>query len=93
VGVRIAVGAARGDIVAQFVRKTLGLLGLAVAAGIALSLALGRALAGMLFGVSPADPATLGGVALLVIGVATLAAFVPALRAARVDPMETLRQE
>jgi ABC-type lipoprotein release transport system permease subunit len=47
----------------------------------------------MLFGVSPADPATLGGVALLVIGVATLAAFVPALRAARVDPMETLRQE
>jgi ABC-type antimicrobial peptide transport system permease subunit len=58
-----------------------------------LTLALGRLLSGMLFGVSPRDPTTLGSVALLVIGVATLAAFVPALRASRIDPMETLRQE
>jgi ABC-type antimicrobial peptide transport system permease subunit len=93
VGLRLAVGAARRDIVAQFVTKALRILGPAAAAGIVLSLALGRLLSGMLFGVSPGDPATLASVALLVIGVATLAAFVPALRASRIDPIETLRQE
>jgi ABC-type antimicrobial peptide transport system permease subunit len=61
--------------------------------GLALALALGRALAGMLFGVSPFDPVTLAGVAVLVPMVAALAAFLPALRAARIDPMEALREE
>lgn len=93
VGLRIAVGAGRRNIVAQFVRRALGVVGAGTVAGIVLSLALGRVLSGMLFGVSPSDPATLGGVALLVIVVATLAAALPALRASRIDPMQALREE
>jgi ABC-type antimicrobial peptide transport system permease subunit len=93
VGLRLAVGAAQRDIVTQFVRKALGIVGVAVVIGMALSLALGRVIGGMLFGVSAADPATLAGVALLVVGVGALAAFIPALRASRIDPMEALREE
>jgi predicted permease len=93
IGLRLAVGAAQRDIVAHFVRKALGVVGIALVAGLALSLALGRALAGMLFGISAADPMTLGGVVLLVVGVAALAAFLPSLRASRIDPMQALREE
>jgi putative ABC transport system permease protein len=93
IGLRLAVGAAQRNIVAHFLRKALGVVGLALVAGVALSLGLGRLLAGMLFGVSAADPATLGGVVLLVVGVAALAATLPALRASRIDPMQALREE
>jgi putative ABC transport system permease protein len=92
-GLRLAVGAARRDIVTHFVRKALGVVGVAVVAGVALCLALGRVLAGMLFGVSAADPSTLGAVVVLVVGVAALAAILPALRASRIDPMQALREE
>ncbi len=93
IGLRLAVGAAQRDIVTYFVRKALGVVGVALVAGLALSLALGRVLAGMLFGVSAADPVTLGAVIVLVVGVALLAAFLPALRASRIDPMHALREE
>jgi ABC-type lipoprotein release transport system permease subunit len=52
-----------------------------------------RLLAGMLYGVSSSDPETLGGVVLLMFGVAMLASLLPSLRAARLDPIEVLRQE
>jgi putative ABC transport system permease protein len=58
-----------------------------------LSIALTRALSGMLFGVSPSDPLTLSGVVATVLVVAALAALVPAVRAALVEPMRTLREE
>jgi ABC-type lipoprotein release transport system permease subunit len=63
------------------------------AAGLVLSLAATRALAGMLFGVTPSDPGTLTAVLVLVLVVAALASLVPAARAALVEPMRILRDE
>jgi hypothetical protein len=93
VGLRVALGALSGTIVAQFVAQALRVVGVACVAGLMLSLAFGRALSGLLFGVSPSDPLTLAAVILLVVGVASLAAFVPSLRASRIHPMEALREE
>jgi predicted permease len=93
VGLRLAVGALRSQIVANFVAKALRVVVLAAAAGVALSLLSARALQGMLFGVSPSDPLTLAVVVLMVVGVAALAACLPALRASRIDPMQALREE
>jgi ABC-type antimicrobial peptide transport system permease subunit len=93
VGLRVALGALSRNIVAQFLLKALRVVGIACAIGLALSFAFTRALSGMLFGVSPWDPATLSAVVLLVVGVATLAAILPAVRASRIDPMQALREE
>ena len=93
VGLRVALGALSSAIVAQFVAQALRVVGVACVVGLALSLAFGHALSGLLYGVSPFDPLTLAGVVLLVIGVAALAAFLPSLRASRIDPMEALREE
>ena len=68
-------------------------MGLACGFGLVLALLLGRTLAGMLYGIPPWDPATLAAVLLIVIVVAILSALVPAVRAARMDPMETLRKD
>lgn len=93
VGLRIALGALQGHIVAQFVSKALRVLAVACAAGLVLSFESARALQGMLFGVSATDPVTLFAVVGVVLGVGALAAFLPALRASRIDPMRTLREE
>lgn len=93
VGLRLALGAVRSDIVTQFVMKGLRVVGLACALGLALSLGLTRALSGMLFGVAPTDPVTLAAVILLVVSVSTFACFLPAARAAVVEPMRVLREE
>jgi ABC-type antimicrobial peptide transport system permease subunit len=71
--------------------RSLSLAGVGLALGLALSLAAGRALSGMLYGVSPHDPATLAGVGLLLMAVAAAAALGPAWRAARLDPARVLR--
>jgi putative ABC transport system permease protein len=93
VGLRLAVGALPSHIVAQFASKALRVVALASAAGLALSFVSARALRGMLFGVSAGDPWTLSAAVALMVGVAALAALIPALRASRVDPMQTLREE
>jgi putative ABC transport system permease protein len=62
-------------------------------AGLVLAFGVSRGLATMLYGVSPNDPATLTGVVVIVLIVAAAAAFVPAVRASRVDPMTALREE
>lgn len=93
VGLRVALGAQRGNIVGQFLGKALRIVAVACVAGLALSFASSRLLSGMLFGVSAADPLTLAGVIALVAAVAALAALVPAVRAARVEPMRVLREE
>lgn len=92
-GLRIALGALSRDIVAQLLRKTLGVVTVAAAAGVALAAAFADTLAGMLYGVSPFDPATLLGVVGIVLLVAIAAALVPSLRAAREDPMNALRDD
>lgn len=93
VGLRLALGAARSDIIRQFLVQGLRVAGLACVCGLALSIAFTRALAGMLYGVSPSDPMTLSSVVAIVLVVAALAALVPATRAALVEPMRALRDE
>jgi predicted permease len=93
VGVRMALGAQSGRIVSEFVRQGL-LVGFAgCAAGLVLATAFARALSGMLYGVSPLDPLTFAGVLAMVMATSALASLLPALRAARVDPMQVLRDE
>jgi ABC-type antimicrobial peptide transport system permease subunit len=93
VGLRLALGARQSGIVAHYLFTALKTVGLACVAGAALALATTRGLAGMLYGVSPSDPLTLFIVVLVVVGVAALAAILPALRASRIDPMQALREE
>jgi predicted permease len=93
IGVRMALGALPGGIVWLVVRESLVLVGVGIALGIAAAAASGRTIAAMLFGLSPIDPVTYAVVALLLIGVAVLACWLPARRAAKVDPMVALRAE
>ena len=93
VGVRLALGAVPGQIVRKFLLQGLQVTVLGSVAGLALSLGADRLLRGMLYGVSVTDPVTYLAVLLLILLVATIAALLPAWRAARVDPMHVLRQE
>jgi predicted permease len=93
IGIRLALGAARGSILGRFLVQGIRVTGIACVAGIVLSLAVRGAMSRLLFGVSPYDPITLVGVAGVVLSVATLAALIPATRAAFMQPMRTLREE
>ena len=93
VGLRLALGALRGQIVKKFLGQGLTVAMLAALAGLGLSLAFTRLLAGMLYGVTPRDPYTLTAVVLLTLLVAAIASLIPAVRAALVEPMQVLRDE
>jgi predicted permease len=93
IGVRVALGAAPRNIMRLVVGNGLGLAGAGVAIGLVGALAATRALRGLLYGVTPGDPVTLGGIALLVGAIAVLASYVPARRALRIDPTEALRAD
>lgn len=93
VGLRLALGAMRGQIVRQFVMQALRICARSIALGLALTAALTRLLTSMLYGVSPWDPATLTGVGAMLLGVSVAASLLPAIRAARVEPIEVLREE
>jgi|SRR5215472_2527400 len=93
VGLRLALGALREQIIKQFLFQGLRVTVLGCLAGWGLAVAFTRGLSGMLYGVSPTDVATLSAVILLVLVVAGIACLAPAVRAARVDPMQVLREE
>ncbi|HEY7184404.1 MAG TPA: ABC transporter permease [Blastocatellia bacterium] len=93
IAVRIALGARAVNVISLVLRQGLALAAIGVAIGLAASLALTRLMKGLLFGVSPADPLTFVLIALLLVGVALMAALLPARRAAKVDPMAALRRE
>lgn len=93
VGIRMALGAQRGDILRLVVGQGLVLTLVGVALGVLGALALTRVMKGMLFGVTATDPATFVGVALLFMAVGLIASYIPARRAARIDPMMALRME
>ena len=93
VGLRLALGALRGQIVRQFLLKGFAISFIGCWAGLGLALASAKVLSGMLYGVSTADTETLFSVVCLIMTVAVLASLLPALRAARVKPMDVLRDE
>jgi len=93
IGIRMALGASPRNVLGFVLRSALLIAAIGVAAGLAGSLAAAGVLRSLLFGVRPTDPATLGVSALVLFGTAAAAAWVPARRAARVDPATTLRAE
>jgi ABC-type antimicrobial peptide transport system permease subunit len=92
-GLRVALGARQGDVVRLVLRQTLVLAGAGAACGVLAAAGLTRLLEGQLHGVEPIDPLSFGAVVLGLLGVSLVASWVPARRAARVDPMATLRAE
>ena len=93
IGICIALGAQRQSVRWMVLREALALVALGTFIGIPCALGAGRLLSGTLFGISSADPATLVVASLLLLGVASAAAYIPARRAMRVDPMVALRHE
>jgi ABC-type antimicrobial peptide transport system permease subunit len=93
IGVRIALGASPGDVLWLVLRKAVLLVAIGVAIGIPLSTAATTGLRGMIFGVRPVDPLSIGVATLLLAMVGPLAAFLPARRATKVDPVDALRNE
>jgi len=93
IGVRMALGAERRDIFGLVLRQSLRLVAAGLALGLAAALGLTRVLASFLYGTTPADPLTLASVCSLLIAVALLAGYVPARRAAGLDPLTALRAE
>lgn len=93
IGVRLALGAAPSKVLGMVVKEGLALGVAGVTLGLLGAIAMGRALAGLVFGVSPTDPVTLIAVGALLAGVAAAASWLPARRAMRVDPAVVLRSE
>ncbi len=93
IGIRMALGAQTRDVLRLVLRQGLTLSLLGIAAGVGVSLAGTRVLAGLLYGVAPTDPATFASVALVLVAVAFVACLVPARRAMRVNPIVALRHE
>jgi ABC-type antimicrobial peptide transport system permease subunit len=92
-GIRMAMGAADGQIRGMVVRQGLGVAAIGIAVGIAGGLVLTRLMQTLLFGVSATDPLTFAAVSVVLLGVSALASYIPARRASSVDPAEALRHE
>jgi ABC-type antimicrobial peptide transport system permease subunit len=93
IGIRMALGADRGRVVRMVVSRAMLQIGIGLLIGIPAALAGGRALAHQLFGVNSYDPMVLSGAVGLLVVSALVAGWVPAMRAASIDPMEALRSE
>jgi ABC-type antimicrobial peptide transport system permease subunit len=93
IGIRLALGAPLQGVTRMFVRHGLVLSGIGAACGLTAALALTRLMKSLLYDVSPADPLTYAAVSAGLILAATLASYLPARRATRVDPVEALRSE
>jgi ABC-type antimicrobial peptide transport system permease subunit len=93
IGVRMALGAQRRDVVGLVLRETMLLVVIGVITGLSAAMGATRLIASLLYGLTPNDPLTIGLASLLLLAVAALAGYLPARRAARVDPMIALRCE
>jgi ABC-type antimicrobial peptide transport system permease subunit len=92
IGIRMALGARRDDILRMFLRKGVALAGVGIVAGLVFSAATASMMASLLYGVRPHDPAVFLIVPLLLLAVAALASYLPARRATKVNPMIALRE-
>jgi predicted permease len=93
IGVRLALGAAEGDILTMVVGRAMRLAALGLGAGAVLALLLGRALTSLLYGTHAADPLTLAGAIIVLAAAAMLASYLPARRAARIEPVQALKDQ
>ena len=93
IGVRVALGARSADVLTMILGQGLRTILIGVAIGLAGSLALTRTMESLLFGVTATDPLTFAAVILLLVAAALLACYIPARRAAKIDPMVALRYE
>jgi predicted permease len=93
IGIRMALGARRADVLWLVLRETLVLLLAGAALGLPAALGAGRLISSMLFGLTPADSVTIVAAVAFLLAVATLAGYLPARRASRIDPMTALRYE
>jgi ABC-type antimicrobial peptide transport system permease subunit len=93
IGIRIALGALRGEVVRMVLRETLLVSVAGLAIGAPLAIGLTRLIGSFLYGVQPNDPTVLGGALLALLGVSVLAGYLPARRAAKVDAVVALRYE
>jgi putative ABC transport system permease protein len=93
IGLRMALGAKRTDVLRMIVRRGLTLALIGSVAGLVISAMITRLLSGMLYGIRPSDMVTFATVTALLLLVSLTASIVPAYRAARLDPMETLREQ
>ena len=93
IGIRAALGAQPGELRAMFVRHGLVLAGIGVVIGLGAAAGLTRLMSSLLYGITPLDPVTYVAVPLVLVTVTVLASYVPARRAASVDPVEALRME
>jgi len=93
IGLRMALGAGKTEVLRMVIGRALTLALMGVAAGLVMAVGLTRLMSGLLYGVRPTDPATFGGVAILLTAVSILASYIPARRAVGVDPTVALRHE
>jgi predicted permease len=93
IGLRMALGAQRGSVLAMVLREAAWISGVGVVVGVGAALGMGRLVASLLYGLKPWDPATLAGAAGLLALTALAASWIPARRAARIEPMQALRHE
>ena len=93
IGVRMALGADRRDVSRMVLRQGMILAGIGVVVGLVAAVGLTRLMSSLLYGVEATDPMTFGVVAAMLVAVALVASYLPALRASRTDPLEALRFE
>jgi ABC-type antimicrobial peptide transport system permease subunit len=93
IGIRIAVGASSGDVIRLVLGQSIAVTLAGIGLGLAGAAAVTRYLEGLLFGLTPLDPGTFAGVSLIFVIVSLMAAWIPARRATRLDPVVTLRAE
>jgi putative ABC transport system permease protein len=93
IGVRLALGARREDVLRMILRRAGVLTGIGTAVGVVMAVLMGRGIASLLFGVRPNDPMVFGGIVVSIGLIALMSSWIPARRAAGVDPMEALRDE
>jgi ABC-type antimicrobial peptide transport system permease subunit len=93
IGIRLALGAQPGQVQGMILRESTSLAVMGIAVGLAAALGLTRLVKSMLYGIAPWDPTTLAGGVLILLAVALAASWIPARRAAGVEPMEALRHE